>query len=200
MISCHTNISHIHPSHSYRLVAALTSALGDIAGKHDSASAIHARCLICDKPVKSLALAPITSAKGPRAMSPDRLSASQRSARGSHHDRNLNMSGNNAAIGSGSMGLAAWGSLTQSLPVSPTHATLNLMQTAHANTAGVVAPRTSSAPDGTTNTTSAPNLQFKNTSRVADLTLSIGSSSADLPPLPVRLKQLPRNEIQLRLY
>lgn len=181
----------------------MTSALGDIAGKHDSASAIHARCLICDKPVKTLALAPITSAKGPRAISPDRLSASQRSARGNHHEKN--MTGNNAAMGSGSMGLAAWGSLTQSLPVSPTHSTL-MMQTihanSHANAAGAPsqsAQRTSSAPDGATNITTAPSLQFKNTSRVADLTLSIGSSSADLPPLPVRFDRY-GNNVLLRCH
>ena len=58
-----------------RLVGALTAALGDVAGKTNVASAVHARCLVCDKPVKSLSLAPVSTTK--RAYSPERSSANQ---------------------------------------------------------------------------------------------------------------------------
>ena len=57
------------------MVGALTAALGDIAGKSNVASAVRARCLVCDKPVKSLSLAPVSTAK--RAYSPERSSANQ---------------------------------------------------------------------------------------------------------------------------
>lgn len=68
----------------------MTSALGDITGNKDVASAVYSRCLICDKPVKSLVLAPLTSNKGPRAFSPDRQSSNQYSAGGGgYYDKSV---------------------------------------------------------------------------------------------------------------
>lgn len=190
----------------FRLVAALTGALGDISGKHDVASAIYARCLICDKPVKSLVLAPLTSNKGPRAFSPDRGSTNQYSAGGGYYDKNSDRGfldrpstigyggmGTGGSIGSGSMGFAAWGSSQNipqphSLPLSPSYSSNGLALAGAIPNHSSFVPgnlRSSSAPDTNNNSEGAtPSGSHKAVPRVVtDYTVS--HSLIDLPPLQV---------------
>ena len=90
-----------------RLVGALTAALGDVAGKTNVASAVHARCLVCDKPVKSILLAPISTSK--RAYSPERSAANHHSGGvGGFYDKGLDRAGG-SLVSSASQG-SAWGS------------------------------------------------------------------------------------------
>ena len=90
-----------------RLVGALTAALGDVAGKTNVASAVHAKCLVCDKPVKSISLAPISTSK--RAYSPERSAANHHSGGvGGFYDKGLDRAGG-SLVSSASHG-SAWGS------------------------------------------------------------------------------------------
>ena len=108
------NCVHLYNVHSFlfflssirRLVGALTAALGDIAGKSNVASAVHAKCLVCDKPVKSISLAPISTSK--RSYSPERSSNNQYSGGvGGFYDKGLDRRENSLATASQG---SAWGS------------------------------------------------------------------------------------------
>jgi hypothetical protein len=57
-------------------VNALSFALGDIGGKDSASAAIHTRCLVCDKPVRSLTDHTHTHTHGQsRSNSPDKFSS-----------------------------------------------------------------------------------------------------------------------------
>ena len=84
----------------------MTAALGDIAGKTNVASAVHAKCLVCDKPVKSISLAPISTSK--RSYSPERSSNNQYSGGvGGFYDKGLDR--REGSLATASQG-SAWGS------------------------------------------------------------------------------------------
>jgi hypothetical protein len=134
---------------SRRLVAALTGALGDIEGKQDESSATHTRCLICDKPVKSIALASLTSSKGARAFSPSHFSSSQHSTPSSFSERETASTGSMPVR----QGLVPYPSsavlLSQSLPQSPFRPHSSSLQAPPANQFSIHNyPHTSSAPNG----------------------------------------------------
>ena len=103
-------------------MGALTTALGDIAGKTNVASAVHAKCLVCDKPVKSISLAPISTSK--RSYSPERSSNTQYSGGvGGFYDKGLDRRENSLATASQG---SVWGShvggptaSTDDIPVLP---------------------------------------------------------------------------------
>ena len=173
----------LYSSRYFRLVSALTGALGDIGGRNDFASAIYARCLVCDKPVKSLVpsmLAPLSNNRNTRAFSPDRGSINQLSAGGGFFldknidrglgpfDRPSSMGLLNGSGGSGSMGFAAWGS-SQSSPLS-----LNL--------------NSQTLPYGTALTTHSGIIQGRSRANSAYDTMTLNQTSLDLPPLQVQSK------------
>jgi hypothetical protein len=177
----------------------LTSALGDITGNKDVASAVYSRCLICDKPVKSLVLAPLTSNKGPRAFSPDRQSSNQYSA-GRYYDKSVDrgilerpstiatMTGQGQpSVGSMTMdssvgfAAAAWGP-----PTSPPRTNTNSPPTSMKNTV--------SAPDLNNTLDSKLNMIKKNPARTST-EYKITRNAMDLPPLQVNPPSILANHL-----
>jgi hypothetical protein len=173
----------------------LTSALGDITGNKDVASAVYSRCLICDKPVKSLVLAPLTSNKGPRAFSPDR-SSNQYSA-GGYYDKSIDkgllerpstiatMTGQpsvgSMSLDSGAMGFAAWGSSTspvQSHVTSPRINHMNNFPTSSNN-------HSTSVPDLNNALDSSKINTIKRNPARTSTEVKIVRNAMDLPPLQV---------------
>lgn len=190
----------------FRLVSALTSALGDITGNKDVAAAVYSRCLICDKPVKSLVLAPLTSNKGPRAFSPDRFSLNQHSAGGGgYYDKSTDkgFAERPSTIGSvalqpslgsmsmesrdGSMGFAAWGGQgSSSSPAKSSHVgggTPQISQVHNLPTSSSI--RITSAPDlNSALNSSQLNTMKRNPARTST-EVKIIRNAMDLPPLQV---------------
>lgn len=182
-----------------RLVSALTGALGDIGGRNDFASAVYARCLVCDKPVKSLMpsmLAPLSNNRNTRAFSPGRGSTNQYSAGGGYYDKSSDrgsvsldrpstMDLAQGSIGSGSMGFAAWNT-SHSNPLTPNAHTPSQSSglTTHS---GIIQgiPRATGVFDAITfSAGSSPSASFKGVSKLYS-EVSIINTSIDLPPLQV---------------